>query len=176
MHHCIALTCSGTGADQHFFGAISPPPVQVKVWSMLENKPALLATENLNVGAVFGMSFCRQACGWGCPVMPACLPVGCAATHWMAACLARPTALALPLQALLWLHTLPNRPALIPPWPAHCCRDAPLILAAGGAKGSVSVWDTMSSAAVNSFVQRHAPEVAAAAGGGGEQQQQEGAA
>lgn len=57
--------------------------------------------------------------------------------------------------------------------PTHC-RDAPLILAAGGAKGTVSVWDTMSSAAVNSFVQRHAPEVAAAAGG--EQQQQQGAA
>lgn len=28
---------------------------------MLENKPTLLATENLNVGAVFGMAFCRQA-------------------------------------------------------------------------------------------------------------------
>ena len=59
----------------HLLVPFSCHPVQVKVWSMLENKPALLATENLNVGAVFGMSFCRQACGWGCPVMPACLPV-----------------------------------------------------------------------------------------------------
>ena len=66
-------------------------------------------------------------------------------------------------------------PNSAPPLAAHTLlRDAPLILAAGGAKGSVSVWDTMSSAAVNSFVQRHAPEVAAAAGG--EQQQQQGAA
>ena len=55
------------------------------------------------------------------------------------------------------------------------CRDAPLILAAGGAKGTVSVWDTMSAPAVAAFVQQHAPAVAAAAGGGA-QQQQEGAA
>ncbi|PRW56745.1 putative WD repeat-containing [Chlorella sorokiniana] len=41
--------------------ATSSTDKKVKVWSMLENKPTLLATENLNVGAVFGMSFCRDA-------------------------------------------------------------------------------------------------------------------
>ena len=56
------------------------------------------------------------------------------------------------------------------------CRDAPLVLAAGGAKGTVAVWDTMTHPAVNAYVQEAAPEVAAAsrsevvaapAGGGG---------
>lgn len=79
---------------------------KVKVWSLREGKPTLLAAQNLNVGAVFAMGYCR---------------------------------------------------------------DAPLILAAGGAAGTVSVWDTMSASAVAAYVQQHAPEVAvAAAGGGGE--------
>ena len=33
--------------------------LQVKVWSITENKPALLATQSLNVGAVFSMAYCR---------------------------------------------------------------------------------------------------------------------
>lgn len=49
------------------------------------------------------------------------------------------------------------------------------MLAAGGAKGNVAVWDTMGAAAVNSYVQQHAPAVAAAAGGGGGEQQAGGA-
>jgi hypothetical protein len=36
-----------------------------------------------------------------------------------------------------------------------------LILAAGGAKGTVSVWDTLSAGGVLSYVQQHAPELAA---------------
>lgn len=63
---CLACTCIGTVVAQHHLPSSRFPPfhttcAQVKVWSMLENKPALLATENLNVGAVFGMSFCRRA-------------------------------------------------------------------------------------------------------------------
>lgn len=46
------------------------------------------------------------------------------------------------------------------------CSDAPLVLAAGGAKGTVSVWDTMSAGGVAAYVQQHAPDVAAAAAGG----------
>ena len=36
-----------------------------------------------------------------------------------------------------------------------------MILAAGGAKGTVSVWDTLSAGGVLSYVQQHAPELAA---------------
>ncbi|KAL4444359.1 hypothetical protein ABPG75_012096 [Micractinium tetrahymenae] len=84
--------------------ATSSTDKKVKVWSMRENKPSLLATQNLNVGAVFAMAYCR---------------------------------------------------------------DSPLTLAAGGAAGTVSVWDTMSASAVAAYVQQHAPEVAVAAAGGG---------
>lgn len=42
------------------------------------------------------------------------------------------------------------------------------MLAAGGAKGTVSVWDTLAAPAVAEYVQQHAPELAAAAGGGGQ--------
>ena len=38
-------------------------PLQVKVWNIAENKPALLASQNLNVGAVFSMGFCRWVGG-----------------------------------------------------------------------------------------------------------------
>ncbi len=51
--------------------------------------------------------------------------------------------------------------------PSLWCRDSPLTLAAGGAAGTVSVWDTLSAAAVAEYVQQHAPEVAVAAAGGG---------
>ena len=43
------------------------------------------------------------------------------------------------------------------------------MLAAGGAKGTVSVWDTLAAPAVAEYVQQHAPELAAAAAGGGGQ-------
>jgi hypothetical protein len=38
-----------------------PPCKQVKLWSTAGGKPVQLATQNLNVGAVFSMAFCR----WG---------------------------------------------------------------------------------------------------------------
>lgn len=59
-----------------------------------------------------------------------------------------------------------NRPpSPCPALPSIPCRDAPLTLAAGGAKGSVSVWDTMTAGGVAAYVQQHAPNVAAAMGG-----------
>lgn len=69
-------------------------------------------------------------------------------------------------------------PHLMPPLSPACTvrRDAPLVLAAGGAKGTVSVWDTIAVPAVAAFVEQQAPELAAqaaAAGGGGGQQQAE---
>ncbi|KAI3427937.1 hypothetical protein D9Q98_006327 [Chlorella vulgaris] len=88
--------------------ATSSTDKKVKVWSMLEHRPVLLATQNLNVGAVFSMGFSR---------------------------------------------------------------DSPLVLAAGGAKGTVSVWDTWSAGGVCAFVQQHAPELAAARGRGAAEQQ-----
>ncbi|EFN57876.1 hypothetical protein CHLNCDRAFT_141885 [Chlorella variabilis] len=84
--------------------ATSSTDKKVKVWSMADNKPTMLASQNLQVGAVFSMSFCG---------------------------------------------------------------DSPLVLAAGGAKGTVSVWDLWSAGGVSAYVQQHAPAVAEARGGGG---------
>lgn len=41
--------------------------------------------------------------------------------------------------------------------------DAPLLVAAGGAKGTVAVWDSFVNETVAEFVSRRAPTVAAAA-------------
>jgi periodic tryptophan protein 1 len=38
---------------------------------------------------------------------------------------------------------------------ASFCRDAPMVLAAGGAKGAVAVWDTTNKEAVNAWVEKH---------------------
>jgi hypothetical protein len=46
---------------------------------------------------------------------------------------------------------------------ASFCGDAPMLLAAGGSKGSVSVWDTATNAAVAAFAQQ---QQGAAAGEG----------
>ena len=61
--------------------------MQVKLWDLKDNKPSLIAAQDLKVGAAFTAGFCQ---------------------------------------------------------------DAPWLLAAGGAMGTVAVWDLMTSAAVTS--------------------------
>lgn len=46
---------------------------------------------------------------------------------------------------------------------AAFCRDAPLLVAAAGSKGTVSVWDTAINGAVAAYVQRQQPGGAAGA-------------
>ena len=75
---------------------------QVKLWDVSSQQPALVATQDLQVGAVFGAAFCPEA-----------------------------------------------------PW----------LLAAGGALGTVAVWDITTSSAVMSKYGRQLSRAAAAAGG-----------
>lgn len=146
---------------------------------MREGKPTLLAAQNLNVGAVFAMGYCRWVGGWGWrggggKVWP-CQAALCSAQQ--AAPRAQPAIhtetnhgrAGRQLPGVLSMPGLKDSPLPRLALLVRCCRDAPLILAAGGAAGTVSVWDTMSASAVAAYVQQHAPEVAvAAAGGGGE--------
>ena len=74
----------------------------MKLWDVSTHQPALVATQNLQVGAVFGAAFCPEA-----------------------------------------------------PW----------LLAAGGAMGTVAVWDIMSNAAVMSKYGRQLSKAVAAASG-----------
>lgn len=77
------------------------PLVQVKLWDVSSQQPALLATQDLQVGAVFGAAFCPEA-----------------------------------------------------PW----------LLAAGGAMGTVAVWDITTNSAVMSKYGRTLSRAVAAAG------------
>ena len=142
------------------------------MWNISENKPALLATQNLNVGAVFSMAFCRWVggrhlcvCSWGgsCPLRFGRSRFG-------------------PFQRQAWLITPSPRPT--PPHPRlagllACRRDSPLVLAAGGAKGEVSVWDTLCASGVEAHVRQVAPQLLAGRawgsgdGGGGDQPEQQ---
>ncbi len=51
---------------------------------------------------------------------------------------------------------------------AGFCADAPLVLAAGGSKGTVSIWDTATNAAVAAYVQRQQPAAAGTAAENGQ--------
>ena len=76
-------------------------PVQVKLWDLRDNKPSLVAAQDLKVGAAFTAGFCQ---------------------------------------------------------------DAPWLLAAGGAMGTVAVWDIMTSAAVTSRYGKQLAKLRNAAG------------
>ena len=77
-------------------------PLQVKLWDVSTQQPALIATQDLQVGAVFGAAFCPEA-----------------------------------------------------PW----------LLAAGGAMGTVAVWDiTTNSAVMSKYGRKLSRAVAAVAG------------
>ena len=49
---------------------------------------------------------------------------------------------------------------------AGFCGDAPLVVAAGGSKGTVTVWDTATNPAVAAFAQRQQQEAGGGTGGG----------
>lgn len=153
---CICWLCASNTVPH------AGPRLQVKVWSIAENKPAMLASQNLNVGAAFCMSYCRCGGVVGCLVLLVWVPA--------AACRQPVPQPAVPPSAHRQLLCQAIELASLPPAPPAPCRDAPLILAAGGAKGTVSVWDTLSASPVASYVQQHAPEVAAAASGAAQQQ------
>ena len=48
---------------------------------------------------------------------------------------------------------------------AGYCGDSPFVVAAGGAKGTVAVWDTSNNPAVRAFAEEHAPDSLRAAAG-----------
>jgi hypothetical protein len=96
------------------FPCLLPAAMQVKLWTTLGGVPALLASQNLNVGAVFSMGFCRclpcRPATCCCHSMPACAADACHFVSLRASCAERRT-LALELPG-----TVVDTVALVQPW------------------------------------------------------------